>query len=148
MYILWSFKLKDSDFVLACEIERRWVISTIIVFTDLYYFMQGFPWWLRWKRIYPQWGRQGFDPWVRKIFWRREWQPTPVFLLENPIDRGAWWATVHGVTKSWTQLSDLHFILLLYSIQSAVTSGYHSYTGQLRKSSFHGDFVIAKPLET
>ena len=23
-----------------------------------------------------------------------------------PIDRGAWWATVHGVTKSWTQLSD------------------------------------------
>ena len=22
--------------------------------------------------------------------------------LENPRDRGAWWATVHGVTKSWT----------------------------------------------
>ena len=26
--------------------------------------------------------------------------------LENSIDRGAWWATVHGVTKSQTQLSD------------------------------------------
>ena len=26
--------------------------------------------------------------------------------LENPMDRGAWWATVHGVAKSWTQLSD------------------------------------------
>ena len=26
--------------------------------------------------------------------------------LENPIDRGAWWTTVHGVAKSWTQLSD------------------------------------------
>ena len=25
--------------------------------------------------------RLGFDPWVRKILWRREWQPTPVFLL-------------------------------------------------------------------
>ena len=25
---------------------------------------------------------------------------------ENPMDRGAWWATVHGVTKSWTWLSD------------------------------------------
>ena len=24
--------------------------------------------------------------------------------LENPMDRGAWWATVHGVTKSWTRL--------------------------------------------
>ena len=23
-----------------------------------------------------------------------------------PLNRGAWWATVHGVTKSWTQLSD------------------------------------------
>ena len=26
--------------------------------------------------------------------------------LGNPTDRGAWWDTVHGVTKSWTQLSD------------------------------------------
>jgi len=22
--------------------------------------------------------------------------------LENPMDKGAWWATVHGVSKSWT----------------------------------------------
>ena len=26
--------------------------------------------------------------------------------LENAMDRGAWWATVRGVTKSWTRLSD------------------------------------------
>ena len=26
--------------------------------------------------------------------------------LENPMDIGAWWATVHGVAKSWTRLSD------------------------------------------
>ena len=26
--------------------------------------------------------------------------------LENPKDRRAWWAAVHGVTKSWTRLSD------------------------------------------
>ena len=32
------------------------------------------------KRICLQWGRSGLDPWVRKISWRREWQPTPVFL--------------------------------------------------------------------
>ena len=25
-------------------------------------------------------------------------------FLENPMDRGAWWATVHGVTKSWIGL--------------------------------------------
>ena len=26
--------------------------------------------------------------------------------LQNPMDRGAWWATVQGVVKSWTQLND------------------------------------------
>ena len=34
--------------------------------------------------------RPGFDPWVRKIPWRRTWQPTPVFFLGNPMGRGAW----------------------------------------------------------
>ena len=29
--------------------------------------------------------------------------------LENPMDRGAWQATVHGVAKSQTQLSHFHF---------------------------------------
>ena len=31
--------------------------------------------------------------------------PLQESCLENPMDRGAWWATVHGVTKRWT-LSD------------------------------------------
>ena len=26
--------------------------------------------------------------------------------LENPTNRGAWWSRVHGIAKSWTQLSD------------------------------------------
>ena len=32
--------------------------------------------------------------------------PLQYSCLENSTDRGAWWATVHGVTKSQTQLSD------------------------------------------
>ena len=32
--------------------------------------------------------------------------PLQYFCLENPMERGAWRATVGGVTKSWTQLSD------------------------------------------
>ena len=28
-------------------------------------------------------------------------------FLENHMDKGAWWATVHGVTKSWTRLRRL-----------------------------------------
>jgi len=31
-------------------------------------------------------GRRRFDPWVRKIPWKRKWQSTPVLLLENPTD--------------------------------------------------------------
>ena len=32
-----------------------------------------------------------------------------IFGLENPMDRGAWRATVHGITKSQTRLKDFHF---------------------------------------
>ena len=34
--------------------------------------------------------------------WRRKWQPTPCSCLKNPINRGAWRATVHEVAESWT----------------------------------------------
>jgi len=49
--------------------------------------------------------KRKFDPWVGKIPWRRAWQPTS--SLENPMERGAQWATVHRVSKSWIRLSDL-----------------------------------------
>ena len=32
--------------------------------------------------------------------------PLQYYGVKNSMDRGAWWATVHGVTKSWTRLSD------------------------------------------
>ena len=34
--------------------------------------------------------------------------PLQYSCLENFMDRGAWQAAVHGVPKSWTQLSDFH----------------------------------------
>ena len=50
-------------------------------------------------------GRQrGFISCMEKFPWRRKWQPTPVFFLGNPIEKGAWQATVHRVTKSQTRL--------------------------------------------
>ena len=42
------------------------------------------------------------DPWVGKIPWRRKWQPNQYSCLENSMDRGTWWATVHVVAKSQT----------------------------------------------
>jgi len=38
-------------------------------------------------------GDLGSIPGSGRFPWRRKWQPTPVFLLENPMDGGAWWAT-------------------------------------------------------
>ena len=32
--------------------------------------------------------------------------PLQYSCLGNPMDKGVWWATVHGVVNSWTQLSD------------------------------------------
>ena len=38
--------------------------------------------------------------------------PLQYSCLENPMDRGAWWATVRRVTKSWTQLKRLNKTLI------------------------------------
>ena len=40
----------------------------------------GLPWWLSSKQSACQCRRHKFDPWVRKIPWRRKWQPMPIFL--------------------------------------------------------------------
>ena len=47
----------------------------------------------------------GLIPWIRKIPWSRDLQPTPVFMLENPMDRETSWAAVHEIAKSPAQLS-------------------------------------------
>ena len=43
--------------------------------------------------------------------WVGEGAGTPLecSCLENPMDRGAWWAAVHGVAQSWTRPSDFTF---------------------------------------
>ena len=50
--------------------------------------------------------RHSFDPWVGKIPGSRNGNLLQYSYLENLMDRGAWWATVHRVAKSQTQLSD------------------------------------------
>ena len=50
----------------------------------------------------------GLDPWVRRIPWRRKWQPTPVILPRKSMDRGAWQATVNGVAKELNTIEQLN----------------------------------------
>ena len=44
----------------------------------------------------------------------RHGNPLQYFCLENPVDRGAWWATIHRVTKSQTWLTWLSMQALFY----------------------------------
>ena len=48
--------------------------------------------------------RCGFHAWVSKIPWKRDGNPLQYSCLENPMDRGAWWAIVHRVAKIQTWL--------------------------------------------
>ena len=47
---------------------------------------------------------------------RRQWHPLQYSCLENPMDGGAWWATVHGVAKSRTRLSDFTFTFYFHAL--------------------------------
>ena len=70
-----------------------------------------------------QGGRPRFDPWSRKIPWRRKWQPTPVLL---PGKFHGWRCpvgyTVHGVAKSQTWLSYFTFTFKTFFYSSWVYS--------------------------
>ena len=57
-------------------------------------------------RIHLQCRRPRFSPWLRKIPWRRKWNPLQYSCLENPTNRGGWRVTVHGIANSQTRLSN------------------------------------------
>ena len=48
-----------------------------------------------------------FDPWVGRSPGEGHGNSLQCSCLENPMKRGAWWAIVHSVRKSWTQLKQL-----------------------------------------
>ena len=54
----------------------------------------------------------------------REGNGTPLqySCLENPMDRGAWWAAVHGVAKSQTQLSDFTFTFQFHALEKEMAT--------------------------
>ena len=67
--------------------------------------MDGLPRWLRGKESCNAGDKAdliGFDPWVGKIPGEGKGNPLQYSYLENFMDRGAWQAIVHGVTKSQT----------------------------------------------
>ena len=52
------------------------------------------------------------------------WKGTPLqySCLENPMDGGAWWAAVHGVARSQTQLRDFTFTFHFYALEKEMAT--------------------------
>ena len=48
--------------------------------------------------------------------------PLQYSCLENPKDRGAWWAAVHGVAKSRTQLTDITFTFHFHALEKEMAT--------------------------
>ena len=81
----WTSAYQTSlPFAINQNLLRLMSSSSSSFFTYLDY---GHLWWLSWQRIHLQCRRPQFDSWVRKISWRRERLPTPVF----------WPAAFHGL---------------------------------------------------
>ena len=72
----WSFGLRGRLLLFGTHLE----VTLGAIFVLSLGPTPGLPWWFRQKRTCLQCRRPGFDPWVRKIPWRREWLPTPVLL--------------------------------------------------------------------
>ena len=67
-------------------------------------------------RICLQHRRGRFNPWVGKILWRREWQPTPVSLLENSHRQRSLMGYGPWGHKSWTRLSTYTAVIILTAL--------------------------------
>ena len=94
----------------------------------------------------------GFDPWVRKIPWRRLWQPTPVFLPGQSHGQGAWRATVHRVAQSLKQLSTAQHMQSqcprLEIFQHCMPGGYKLLNHNFKKENKKESFKILLQLKT
>ena len=56
------------------------------------------------------------------IFGEGNGTPLQCSCLENPTDREAWWAAVHGVAQSWTRLSDFTFTFHFRALEKAMAT--------------------------
>ena len=87
------------------------VKSFLYLIADI--FIEGLPWWLKWYRICLQHRRPGLIPGSERSPGGRHGNPLQHPCLDNPMDRGAWRAAVHGVIvldmTEWRTLSYIHW---------------------------------------
>ena len=101
---IWCCHFSSVLPILSCY-SFDWIISSDLLLSYLYLFWASLVA-QRLKRLPAVW-----ETWVQPLGWEdspgeRNGNPLQYSCLENPMDGGAWRATVHGVAKSRTRLSD------------------------------------------
>ena len=76
-------KCSMSFHVRLCTVKKNKLVKNTKCFLDLQrtILKAGLLWWLSDNEFACKCKRRRFDSWVGKIPWKRQWQPTPVFLL-------------------------------------------------------------------
>ena len=86
--------------------------------------MFGLPGWLRSKGPVCNGRDLGSIPGSGRSPGEGNGNPLQYSCLENPMDRGTWWAIVHGVPKGQTRLSDFTFTFLVCLFLKIVVNGF------------------------
>ena len=107
-------------------ISKSWDTFNMKYYNKLYLLFR-LSWWLRWCRNRLPCRRLGFNSWVRKIPWRRAWQPTPIFLpgkfhgkrsLPGYYFKVCWtwlsnWAHISTINSADLSMCTTHTVILL-----------------------------------
>ena len=92
--------------------NRTWLSDFAFTFLSMHY--GGFPGNSLDKESICNVGHASLLPGLKRSPGGGHGNPLQYSCLENPMDRGAWWATVQGVTKSWTRLKRLSMPAMHY----------------------------------
>ena len=116
-YLVDSFHLTHAQWcgkivlIYFFEARQSFIFSSAVL-------ILGFPWWLNGKESACQFRRCRFNTWVRKIPWRRKWQPTLVFLPGKPhwqrcLVGYSPWGHKESETTSWLNNNNSNVGMLL-----------------------------------
>ena len=126
---------EENYFIVAFWINGHWVVLLIlqkrifskVTFFFTFTFLFGFPGGSDGKASACNAGDPGSIPGSGRSSGEGNGNPLQYSCLENPMDGEAWQAAVHGVTKSWAQLSDFTFFSFFgFKINRISSHPFHS----------------------
>ena len=108
LLVIWLFSLKECLFFANFKlIFHYWVEKSIYLF------------WI--QVLYSVWLETVYLI-VQVVFGEGNGTPLQYSCLDNPMDRGAWWAAVHEVARSLTRLSDFPFTFHFHALEEEMAT--------------------------